>query len=213
MIQVVCYRWKKGDRLLRSGRSILAASTYQTALSKIDLIRRKSYINFDVRANAFQGFDAVDTLNALALNLQAGLAAAHLMSQKFKEVVLSTKSALRCNQAAQDCPHRSWYCNHSYRDRKRDWAKDQRLDYQRIHYCRAIALKYLGDTEYAVEHMEKALTFDPGDGTAFAQLTQLRQELEEKKAAARKRRSEKIHSPQNQLRIKQAKRRSKASKI
>ena len=199
--------WKnKGDRLLQSDRSILAASVYQTALNKIDLIYRDCYIYFNVRATTFQGYEAVDAMKALTLKLQAGLAAADLMSGMYQEVIQLTESALRCNGPDGECPYayRHLYnCTLGYNG-NRDWNEEQKLDYQRLHYSWAQALHHLGDIVPAIEHMEKAMGYYPRNRTVFAQLARLKQ-----KSAAEKRRAKRLNASQDQLRKKQERRRAK----
>lgn len=203
---MVC-NWKnKGDRLLQSGRSILATSVYQTALNKIDLIKRDCYIYFQIRATTFQGYGAVDALKALAFKLQAGLAAAGLMSGKYQEVIQLTESALTCNSPDGDCNYGHRYnCNLGYNDDRRERVGDQKVDYQRLHYSRALAHDRLSDPVRAIEHMEKALEYFPRDRTVFTQLTRLKQ-----KSTAQKQRAAKLNVSQDRLRKKQENRRSKA---
>ena len=210
MIQVVC-NWKtKGDRLIRKGSSNLAASTYQAALSKLDLLRGRP-LYFSMRSTAFEGFDSKDTINALSFKLQASVAAALLMSRKYEEVDRRTDSALICDQTKSYYTHEPHgYCSLGYRDYDRNWIEDQRLDYLKLHYCKAIALKNMGDITQAVAHMEKAYGFDPGDGTVFAQLVLLKQKLEEDKARARGQRLAKLNPRQQRLRRKQTNRKEKA---
>ena len=205
MIQVVCSWKQKGDRLIRNGRSILAASAYQAALNKLDFVHRNCYIYFTIRAEAFKGYTASDAMNALTFKLQAGLAAAFLMSRRYTEVTQLTKSALQCSNSYCDCRNRPYDCRSRSRTYEQDWAEDQKLDCLKIHYCRALSLHHTGDAAHAVEQMEQAHSVDAGDGTVFAQLTILKQQL----AAARKQRLEKLNSLQNQLRKKQATRRKK----
>lgn len=145
-------------------------------------------------------------MKALTFKLQAGLAAAGLMSGKYQEVIQLTESALTCNSPDGDCDHGHRYnCNLGYNDDRPDRVGDQKLDYQRLHYSRALAHDRLGDPVRAIEHMEKALEYYPRDRTVFAQLALLKQ-----KSAAQKPRAEKLNVSQDQLRKKQENRRSKA---
>ena len=211
MIQVLCNQMNKGDRLLRNGSSNLAASTYLTALSKLKSLNQDNDLYFTLRSTKFEGYYAVNAFKALRFKLQAGTAAAYLMSRNYKEVCQMTDAALTCNNAHRGCTHKpiSICCSHMYYSAKQDWVEDQKLDYVKIHYCKALALKHMGDTVLAIEHMEKALAFDPGDGTVYAQLMLLKGKLEED--AARKARLEKLNARQNQLRRKQKDRREKGS--
>lgn len=208
---MVCNWKRKGDRLIRNGSSNLAASTCQAALSKLDLLKDRP-IYFSMRSTAFEGFRSKDAINALSFKLQASLAAALLMSRKYEEVDQRIDFALKCDQADTNCAHKKScpHCSLAYSDYNRDWIEDQKLDYLRIHYCKAIALKNLGDTTQAVVHMEKAQGFDPGDGHVFAQLVLLKQKLEEDKARAREQRLGKLNTQQSRLRRKQIDRKEKA---
>ncbi|CAF9922819.1 MAG: hypothetical protein ALECFALPRED_002234 [Alectoria fallacina] len=211
MFLVAC-NWKnKGDRLLRSGGSDLAASKYKTALSKIDSIIQKRKLIFTIKSGAFEGYSSGDAINAVKFKLQAGVAAAHLMSHKYRDVGESADAALACVQEYHDSTPRFhkegrpklwydwWY-----------WREDQKLDYVKIYYCKALALKHLGDTVRAMEHMEKALGFDPGDSTVLAQLELLRQKRAREEDADRRARARKLNSIQDLLRKKQRNRKGKA---
>ena len=61
------------------------------------------------------------------------------------------------------------------------------MDYANIHYNFSLGLKHIGETVRAVEQMEKALEFDPGDGTAFAKLMDLKRRVEKDSIRAGKR--------------------------
>ncbi|CAD6594353.1 MAG: hypothetical protein ASARMPREDX12_008700 [Alectoria sarmentosa] len=221
MFLVAC-NWKdKGDRLLRSGGSDLAASKYNTALSKIDSIVQKRELFFTIKSGTFEDYSSGDAITALRFKLQAGVAAAHLMSHKYKDVSESANAALACvqkyhnptpryhNDRSRKLWYDSWY-----------WREDQKLDYVKIHYCKALALKHMGDTARAMEHMgdtaramehmEKALGFDPGDSTVLAQLELLRQERALEEDAVRRARARKLNSMQDLLRKKQRNRKGKA---
>lgn len=216
---MVC-NWKdKGDRLLQNGSSILAASTYQTALSKLEPLNQDRHPGFTIRSTIFEGYRAWDAVNALKFKLQASIAAAYLMSRKHEEVSRLIDAGLKCSHAHRGCTHDQShdYCNHMYsnygrpcwaEDPEHDWAEDQKLDYAKMHYCKAIALEHTGDTVGAIDHMEKALSFDPGDETASAQLMRLKEKRKEN--GARSERLKKLNSGQIQLRNKQIRRREKA---
>ncbi len=198
---VVCNWKKKGDALIRSGRSILAASTYQTALHKLSLLTQTSDVYFTITGDFYGGYSAIDAINSLKLKLSAGRAAACLMSRKYEEVVQLTDSVFNSSLTPDDlchCRRRRIFC-----DKERHWMDEHKLDYMKIYYCKAQSLKHSGDTKGAIQHMEKALHFDPGDGTVFTQLGLL-------KLQRREQRAKKLNSLQNQLRKKQARRREKA---
>lgn len=174
---LVACNWKnKGDRLLGKGRSDLAASTYETTLSKIDQIPQIRDLNFTTKSGIFEGYPALNAIKTLKFKVQAGVAAAFLMSRKYKDVMGSTNAALTCSHAYCQCTDRySDNCSNRYWGEEYDWMEDQKLEYLKIHYCKAMALKHMGDTVRAIEHMETALGFDPGDSTVVEQLDLLKQ--------------------------------------
>ena len=214
IIQVVSNWKRKGERLFRSGRSYLAASVFQTAFKKLEWLSYNHDLNFAVIANTIKEMNAVDAVQILAFSIEAWLAAASLKSRNYEEVVTQTDSALKCDDEEHSYIYR---CESSYsrfynsiysrfQDSYDDgWEEDRKLDYLRIHYCRAMALYHLGDTVTAVKHMEEALRLDPGDNAVFEKLTMMKQTLK----SARKPRLEKLNRPQNRLREKQARRRTK----
>ena len=170
------------------------------------LDRNHNNLSFIIKAKSFQGYTAVEAIKILALRIEACLAAASLKSRNYKEVVTQTDAALKCDDERYIRIHRCGRrCSHSYENSNGEWVEHQNLDYLRLHYCRAMALHHLGDTVTAKNHMEEALSLDPGDNNVFEKLTMLKQELAEK--AARKVKLEKLNSSQNQLRKKQARRR------
>ena len=128
------------------------------------------------------------------------------MSRSYDDVMLWTDAALECSHEYLED---TYYPEYHHR-----WREDQRLDYQRLHLCRALALKHTRDLVGAVENMEMALTFDPGDGNVFAQLTLLKRQLKEYEArrsrAIRRNLARGANARQDQLRKKQAARRIKA---
>ena len=210
---MVCNWKRKGERLFRSGRSYLAASVYQTALKKLEILNRNhDLFYYIIKAQSFQGYGALDAIKILTLRIEACLAAASLKSREYKEVVAQTDAVLKCTNERCSHIHRSpGQCSHSYRYLDGRWLEDQKLEYVRIHYCRAMALYHLGDTATATNHMERALHLDPGDNIVLEKLTMLRQKLAEEPAQRlRNLRLEKLNSSQNQLRKKQARRRARA---
>ncbi|KAM0798573.1 hypothetical protein BDR22DRAFT_858927 [Usnea florida] len=172
MLQVVYNRKTKGDQLLRSGRSNLAALKYQAALSKLDLLTQTDPDHFPLKTTTYRGYDSIDVINFLTFKLQANMAASCLMAQKYEEVELWTSTALNCDHWAWGCPHK--YYQRFFQEKEHNWKEDQRLDFLKIHYCKAMARKHMGDGAGALEHMEKALTFDPGDNTVYSQLMLLK---------------------------------------
>ena len=206
---------KKGDRLIRSGRSILATSAYKTAIEKLERLKNHSYRHyFLLTANPLQSRRALDAIHTLSFKLHAALAAAGLMYRKYEEVGRLTESVLARGSNYDLCVHGLWWgCDYMYCYVERDWAKHLKLDLVKIHYCRALSLHHLGDTVSAIEHMEEALSLDRGDGTVFAQLVLLKQQQlaeAEAEAEARKQRLESLNGLQIKLRKKQARRRAKA---
>ena len=141
------------------------------------------------------------------------------MSRCYDDVMLWTNAALECSHDY----HEDTY----YPEYNRRWREDQRLDYLKLHFCRALALKHRGDLVGAVENMEKAVTFNPGDGNVFAQLVQLKRQPEEERQLEEKQHREEdearrskpnrhkrvrnMNAQQDQLRKKQAARRIKAA--
>ena len=150
----------------------MAASKYQAALSKLDLLNQTETEYFKLRRTIYEGCNLEDAINVLTFKLQANMAAACLMSRKYEEVDLWTSTALDCSHKEGDCPHHS-FCKR-FGESGREWDEEHRLDYLRIHYCKAMARKHVGDGVGALEHMEKALSFDPGDNTVYTQLMLLK---------------------------------------
>ncbi len=172
-------------------------------------------MDFTSRSGKFEGYWARDAINALTFKIQASVAASYLMSRKYKSIIQSTDAALYCNKTDNHRRHR-WTdnCKHQYQGgTDRDWAEDQTYDYAQVYYCRALALKHMGKTYLAVEIMEKAIGFDPGDGTSFAQLLLLKRKLEQEKIRRnekiRSKRARKLNIEQRQLQKKQESRRLK----
>ena len=206
----VVFNWKRrGEGLFRSGRTYLAASVYQKALKKLELLRDKHESDFWFASKIYQGHWMNDVIRRHAFKLETCLAAANLKSRNYTEVVARTYSPLNCEDESHSLTYRDHdYCSHSYGNNLEDWEYDLRNDYIRIHYCRAMALYHLGDTVAATEHMEAALGLDPGDNHVFEKLTMLKQKLAEE-AVPRKLRLTKLNKPQTQLRKKQERRRMK----
>lgn len=216
MIGVVDNWKRKGERLFRSGRSYLAASVYETALKKLDLLKHNRDLYFRITSKTFQGRNAEDATKVLAFKIEANLAAALLKSRTYKEVVTQTAAALRCDNKYHNGQWPRHSCcsdSYCYWPSLGDWMDDQKFELLRLHYCRAMALYHLGDMECAEWHMEEAHRLDPGDNDVYEKLTMLRHKLAEEAAeaaAARELRLEKLNISQNQLRKKQARRRMKA---
>ena len=198
--------WKrKGDRLLSTKRSDLAASTYKKTLFKVEMLSQQLGGNENrvISSGPFESYRLKDGINAIRFRIQASVAASYLVSQRYNDIGEWVDRTMECNNDPRRCKHQ-WFeeCRHTYIHNLRDWAEDQKLDYQRLYYSRALALHHFGDTVRAIEHMEKALAYYPRDRTVFARLAHLKQ-----KSAAQKRRAEKLNASQDQLRKKQERRR------
>ena len=128
---------------------------------------------FGIDSGPFAGYRGTSGVPALTFRLQASLAASYLMAGRYDDVILLTDAAL---DTSEDYREVTYY--HHDRELKRKWREDQRVDYQKVHQCRALAHKHMGESLQAVQSMEKALSFDPGDGDVFAQLMQLKKQLE-----------------------------------
>lgn len=209
LLLVAC-NWKdKGDRLLRRGISHLAIKKYTAALSKLDSISETRTPFFELTSGPFSGYTAADAIKALNLKTQARLAAALLMSRRYEDVIHTTETALKCRVPDCDWEHRPHYnCSHSYWDGKFDWLRDQKLDYQGLYQCMALALEHVGDMVRAVECMEKALSFDPGDRAVLALLVRLRRRREVE-GAKNVKKAMKLNRGQSLLREKQRRRKEK----
>ena len=178
---------------------------YQSTLKKLETQKPKYNLRRMAVTKAQYDYNASQTMDAFIFRLQAGLAAAELMSRNYNEVIKFTESALNCDTASHLRIEELYGdYDHSSDESTMNWVGGQRLALVRLHYCRALALHHLGDTVLAVEHMKKALNLDPGDKDVFEQLGMLRRKL-----MARRRRLERLNSEQNQLRAKQARRKTK----
>lgn len=182
---------------------------------KTESLRQDRFHHFTIKSGKFENYVAGDAIHALSFKLQACIANTYLIFGDHEEVNKRTAAALACTHASRVCPcPLEGHCSHLYRGYGHDWEEDQKLDYVKLHYCKALALKHVGDTLRATEHMAKALGFDLENSTVSKQLTLLKQELEEDEARHRKAvrddRLRKIKAPQVQLRKKQAKRKEKA---
>ena len=208
MIQVACNQKKKGDRLIRSGRSILATSVYQSALKKLQMLDRNYYTDFMIQSDTFRDYTAPDAMKALTFKLQAGLAEAGLMSQQYIEVARLADSALKCKNEVHDTSygcHGS--CSLSYKDDHKEWTKDQREDYVKFYYCKAMSLYHMGDTLNSKEHMEIALGWNPWDHRVKVHLVMLKRKLA--KEEFRRSKLQGLNDPQKRLYKKQTLRRAK----
>ena len=157
----------------------MAISTYQTTLSKMELLKQK-LIWWEISSGIFEGYSSFDGIRALTFKVQASIAASHLKSRRYEDALNCTDDLLRCDYDPLSCRHRECRDTHTheYGDHKLDWKKDQRLDYAKAYYCNSIALMRSGETVRAVERMEKALEFDPEDSAISAQLMISRREAE-----------------------------------
>ena len=136
-----------------------------------------------IPSGTFEGYTFRDGIKALNFKVQASIAASHLKSRRFNDVLQCTDDLLSCDydpsiHRDDECDsdmHVHDYCRH-------DWYADQRLDYAKAYYCNAIALMRVGEIVRAVERMEKAFEFDPEDSGISAQLTLLRRKAEKEKS-------------------------------
>ena len=144
-------------------------------------LTQKSY--WDITSGMFEGYELMDGIKALRFKVQASIAASHLKSRRFADVIKCTDDLLRCDYDPSSCRHDDpdddMHVHYGY---FRDWLRDQRLDYAKAYYCNSIALMRVGETARAVERMEKALEFDPEDSGISAQLMILRRQAEKEKS-------------------------------
>ena len=189
--------WKtNGDRLLRSGRCKLAASTYTKALAKTEALDRWQDCN--IESGMFAGYDFKDAVHSLRFKLGASLATAQLQCRRYKHLIRRSERTLSCRndycyayrevertEDRYDYKQHDGSCWNIYWRGERNWIQEHRSDYVKIHNCRALALMHLHDIKGAVEQMKTALAFDPGDGTLFRQLGYLRWRLDRQKRRRR----------------------------
>ena len=211
-MEVVCNWMRKGERLFQSGRSYLAASVYQKALKKLEDLNNNHYSDFEDSWIIFQGHWIVDMMKKFAFKIEACLADANLKSRDYSGVITWTYPNLTIDDGISSLTSSLTYrchasCNHSYAGGfPESLAEEQKHNYIRIHYCRAMALYHLYDTKAAIEHMEEAHTLDPGDGHVFEYLTMLKQKLADEVFYRR----QWLNKLQIKLQKKQSRRRSKA---
>ena len=199
---ILCNRKDRGDRLLQSGRSDLAALTYLSALQKLCGLREywleevevktgkwscltaRNRLSFRITSGPFKDLKARYATKALKFKVQASMAAAFSRSGKYTHVIDVAEAALDCDKRIRGFAHLSTYnCHHSedcfFGSEGRDWAEDQKSDYAKLYYHRALALEKLGNTSGAIEDMEEALKHDPESDVALAELPRLQRKLEE----------------------------------
>lgn len=199
----------KGDQLMKNGRLLQAASAYSTALDMIEQPKWFYDLKFRIRELIFEHYSAVDAMNTLTFKLHAGLAAAALKSHNYEEVVQLTDSALECRNFYVSCTNHKWDSSgHMSETSCMDWVEDQKLDLVRVHYSRGLSLHRLGNPMSGIEHLERALSFDPGDSTVSAQLTKLKQQRR-MVVERQQKRLEKVNDQQRKLYTKQARRRTR----
>ena len=202
---MVCNWKRKGDTLLRNGRSELATTTYRKALDKLELLDH--YICWEIQSGPFQGYWLRRGYSSLKVKLQTSVAASCLMSRRFRETVRSAEIAVACDP---DChSYRHLCCRNAYRSNENDWAEDYRLDGARAHYCKALAREQRGSISGAIKDMETALQYDDGDGTSFAQLTRLRMKLRSRHEKIAIKKVKNLNAAQDRLRRKQIARKEK----
>ena len=140
-------------------------------------------LHWEIRSGTFKGYIVRDGIKALNFKVQASIAASHLKSRRYEDVIKWTDDLLRCDYDPSNCrPDERGDHTHVHMEYIHDWAKDQRLDYTKLYYCNSIALMRIGEIGRAVERMEKALEFDPEDSAVSAQLMILRRKAENEKS-------------------------------
>ena len=140
-------------------------------------------LHWKIRSGPFEGYIVKDGIKALNFKVQASIAASHLKTGRYNDVIKWTDDLLRCDYDPSNCrlDERGDH-THVHMGYIHDWAKDQRLDYAKAYYCNAIALMRIGETVRAVERIEKALEFDPEDSAISAQLMILKRTAEKEKS-------------------------------
>ena len=140
-------------------------------------------LNWKIHSGTFESHSVGDSIRALNFKIQTSIAASHLQSQRFTEVIKCIDDLLRYDH---DISNRGYYgrgnLEYVYEDRDRDWLTNQRLDYAKAYHCNSIALMRIGDTKRAVEQMEKASKSDPEDSAISAQLMILRRKAEKEES-------------------------------
>ena len=200
MFLVARNRKAKGDLLLRDGRPDLAATKYKTAISKLDALSHNRRLSFEIECEDFPGhMRCVDAVNALRSQTQACVAGAYLNARRYKDASDWSHAVLNCDHFSSKCHH--WNDN---------WEGERRPDHIKLHFCRGVALGRLGDTDGALEELEKAHGLDPGDVYVNLQLQVTREKREEVNNYIIKEKRMKLNAQQSKLYKKQQKRKSKA---
>ena len=198
---ILCNQKDRGDRLLQSGRSDLAALTYRKAFQKISSLRQywleevevktrgssyltsRNSLSFPITLGPFKDLRASYATKALRFKVQASMAAAYSRSGRHRDVINVAEAALDCERRDPRCAYnRCHSVDCSIGSEGRDWAEDQKSDYANLYYHKALALEKLGNTSEAIEDMEKALKYDPESDVALGELSRLQRRLEEKVA-------------------------------
>ena len=184
---ILCNRKERGDRLLQSGRSDLAALTYLQALQKVSNLREywlvkigrpsclryRNRLSFPITSGPFKDLEADHATKAFRFKVQASMVAAYSRSGRHRDVINVAEAALDSNQ---------YFYGYETSSERRDWVDAHKSDYAKLHYHKALALEKLGDMTGAVGDMEKALKFDQENDMALAELSRLQRKLEEKVA-------------------------------
>ena len=171
---VVCNWRRKGDWLLRNGRSKLATSSYKTALLKLESLNPGW--DHTLTSGTFEGYSAEEATKILRFNLQASVAASLLRSQKYKNIVQWVDDVMKHRVCPSRCTHK--YSDCDYYGCWPNTSEKNKDDEAKAHYCYSLALMQTGDISRAIQQMEKALEFDPGDGRVLSQLLNLRRKAE-----------------------------------
>lgn len=171
---VVCNWRRKGDRLLRNGRSKLATSSYKTALLKLESLNPSW--DRTLTSGTFEGYWAEEATKILRFNLQASVAASLLRSHEYKSILQWVDDVMKHRVCPPRCTHEQSDCD--YYGCWPKTSKKNKDDEVKAHYCFSLALMRMGDISRAIQQMEKALEFDPGDGRVLSQLLNLRRKAE-----------------------------------
>lgn len=183
---VVCNWKRKGDRLLRNGRSELATFSYKTALLKLESLNPNW--RYEIESGTFEGYGAREAVEVLKFRLQASVSASYLRSHKYKDAVKWGDDILKHHHYLSRCP--LWWLGPGYHSCDPATLEKYKNDEVKAHYCYSLALMHMGDTSRAIEQMEIALKLDPSEGTVFAQLINLRRRAEKEKLKRERRKLE-----------------------
>ena len=140
-------------------------------------------LDWNIRSGTFESHSVGNSIRALNFKIQTSIAASHLQSQRFTEVIKCIDDLLRYDH---DISSREYYGRGSFKYAyvypDCDWLTNQKRDYAKAYHCNSIALMRIGDTKRAVEQMEKASKSDPEDSAISAQLMILRRKAEKEES-------------------------------